>query len=301
MIYEHMSSLIGNTPILHLEKVGGNDIYVKLEMFNPSGSVKDRVALMMIDDLLSSGKLSKGGKAVEGTSGNTGIGLAMVCAEKGIKLTIVMPENMSKERIDLMRAYGAEVILTPKEKGMVGAEELAKEMGEKGYVFLNQFENKSNPKAHMKTTAKEIIRDFPEGLDYFVAGVGTAGTLIGNGMVLKEAYKNIKLIAVEPFESEVLEGKKAGPHKIQGIGANFVPPLYEKGIVDEIMPIKSDDAIKRTHDLAEDGIFLGISSGAAILAAENIARSNEGKGLKILALAPDGGIKYMSMGIYGEK
>jgi cysteine synthase A len=300
MICNQITDLIGHTPVLKLEEVNGNSVYVKLEMFNPGMSIKDRIAFQMIQDLVKQGKLGKGQKAVEGTSGNTGIGLSLVCASLGIPLTIVMPENMSLERINLMKAYGANVILTPKAEGMAGAEKRAAAMEKEGYVFLNQFENKSNTLAHEKTTAKEIITDFPAGLDYFVAGVGTAGTLIGNARVLKKKFPAMKAIAVEPEESEVLEGKPAGAHRIQGIGANFVPPLYEQGLVDRILPIKSDDAVKKAHDLALKGLFLGISSGAAILAAEEIAKENPGKGLKILAVSPDGGIKYMSMGIYGE-
>jgi cysteine synthase A len=205
-------------------------------MFNPGMSIKDRIALEMIGTLIKEGKLGKArAKAVEGTSGNTGIGLALVCAVKGIPLTIVMPENMSLERINLMKAYGATVVLTPKAEGMAGAEKKGRRDGKEGYVFLNQFENKANPRAHEKTTAKEIIADFPSGLDYFVAGVGTAGTLIGNAKVLKKHYPVDQSIAVEPAESPILEGGSAGPHKIQGIGANFVPPLYDKGLVDRII------------------------------------------------------------------
>ena len=301
MIHESILELIGHTPVVHLETLNGNEVYVKLEMMNPGMSIKDRIALEMIETLIKEGKLGKAGqKAVEGTSGNTGIGLALVCAVKGIPLTIVMPENMSLERINLMKAYGAIVLLTPKAEGMAGAEKKAAEMEKEGYVFLNQFENKANPRAHEKNTAKEILADFPDGLDYFVAGVGTAGTLVGNAKVLKKAYPSMKAIAVEPAESPVLEGGNAGPHKIQGIGANFVPPLYEKGLVDQILQIKSDDAIAKANALAQKGYFLGISSAAAILAAEKIATENAPKGLRILAVSPDGGIKNMSMGIYGK-
>lgn len=300
MICNQITDLIGHTPVLRLEEVNGNQVFVKLEMFNPGMSIKDRIAYQMIKDLVQQGKLGKGQKAVEGTSGNTGIGLALVCASLAIPLTIVMPENMSLERINLMKAYGAQVILTPKSEGMAGAEKRAAAMEKEGYVFLNQFENKSNTLAHEKTTSQEIIADFPDGLDYFVAGVGTAGTLIGNAKILKKRYPNLQSVAVEPFESEVLEGQPAGSHRIQGIGANFVPPLYEKHLVNRIVAIKSDEAIKKVHDLALQGLFLGISSGAAILAAEEIAKENPAKGLKILAVSPDGGIKYMSMGIYGE-
>lgn len=301
MIIQNILETIGSTPVLHLEKRKGNDIFVKLEMFNPGGSIKDRIALEMVNDLISQGKLGKGQKGVEATSGNTGIGLALVFASYGLPLTIVMPENMSQERIALMKAYGAEVILTPKEKGMAGAEQLADKMAkEKGYIFLNQFENRDNPKAHEKTTAQEIIKDFPVGLDYFVAGVGTGGTLMGNAKVLKGHYPKIKIVAVEPEESEVLEGKKAGPHGIQGIGANFVPPLYDASRVDRIIPIKSQEAVAKVNELAKRGLFLGISSGANILAAEKIADECPDKGATILTVSPDGGIKYMSMGIYGK-
>ena len=300
MIYQNLLDLIGNTPIFHYGCVEGNDIYVKLEMANPALSVKDRVARQMIVDLQKEGKLQPGTQLVEATSGNTGIGLAFVSAVEGLSLTVVMPENMSAERINLMKAYGAKVVLTPKEKGMKGAEDYAAELGKHGFLFLNQFENQSNTRAHELTTAKEIIADFPDGLDFFVAGVGTAGTLIGNARVLKKRYPSLRVIAVEPKESEVLEGKSAAPHQIQGIGANFVPPLYESSLVDEIIPIASADAIKKAHDLALRGLFLGISSGASILGAIKIAEKNAGKGLKILTVAPDGGIKYMSMGIYGQ-
>jgi cysteine synthase A len=301
MIHESILELIGHTPVVHLETLEGNAIYVKLEMSNPGMSIKDRIALEMIETLIKEGRLGKPGqKAVEGTSGNTGIGLALVCAVKGIPLTIVMPENMSLERINLMKAYGATVLLTSKAEGMAGAEKKAAAMEKEGYVFLNQFENKANPQAHEKTTSKEILADFPEGLDVFIAGVGTAGTLIGNGKVLKKAWPKIQIVGVEPKESPILEGGEAGPHKIQGIGANFVPPLYEKKWVDRIVPIASDLAIEKANLLAKKGFFLGISSAAAILAAEKIATENPSKGLRILAVSPDGGIKYMSMGIYGN-
>jgi cysteine synthase A len=300
MIYSSILQTIGHTPIVYVETIGGNAIYLKLEMFNPGLSVKDRVAYEMIENLKAQGLLGQGQKAVEGTSGNTGIGLSLVCAYEGIPLTIVMPENMSKERQDLMKAYGSTLVLTPKAEGMAGAEKKAAALAQEGYVFLNQFENPDNYKAHEKTTGPEIIADFPDGLDYFVAGVGTAGTLMGTGRALKKRYKAIRLVAVEPKESPILEGGAAGPHSIQGIGANFVPPLYDKSLVDEIIPIESEKAIARVKELAHHGLFLGISSGASLLACEEIASKEGPKGLKILGLAPDGGIKYMSMDIYGK-
>lgn len=299
MIYHNIEELIGHTPVLELESINGSSIYVKLEGGNPGGSVKDRVALKMIDDFGIKGLLQGSPKIVEATSGNTGIGLALICANRGIPLTILMPENMSKERIALMEAYGAKVILTPAKEGMEGAERRAQEMEKQGYLFANQFGSESNLKAHEEGTAQEIISDFPKGIDYFVAGVGTSGTLIGNAIALKKAFPNIRIIAVEPKESEVLEGKKAGPHLIQGIGANFVPPLFKKDLVDEIMPIEGKLAEKKVASLARKGVFLGISSGAAILASETIAKRE--KGCKILTLSPDGGMKYMSSGIYGDK
>jgi cysteine synthase A len=302
MIYQNVLECIGHTPVVLLEERNGNAIYLKLEMSNPGMSIKDRIAKEMIEDLLKEGKLGKAGqKAVEGTSGNTGIGLSLVCAYYGIPLSVVMPENMSLERINLMKAYGTTVILTPKEEGMAGAEKKAAEMAKEGYVFLNQFENKSNLKAHERGTSKEIIADFKDGLDYFVAGVGTAGTLIGNAKSLKKHFPHIGIVGVEPLESPILEGGKPGPHKIQGIGANFVPPLYDKTLVDRLIAVKSEDALLKVRALAQKGYFLGISSGAAILAAEKLADENVNKSLRILAISPDGGIKYMSMGIYGRE
>lgn len=296
MIYNHIFELIGNTPILKVDDENNSTVFAKLEMFNPGGSIKDRIAYEMIEDLKKEGLLNKNTKIVEATSGNTGIGLAMVLASYGYSITIVMPENMSKERQDLMKAYGATIVLTKADKGMQGAENKAHEMEKEGYFFINQFENKANLHAHYKTTAEEIIKDFPNGIDYFVAGVGTAGTLIGCGKRLKEKFPNIKIVAVEPAESAVLEGEKSGKHNIQGIGAGFVPPLYDKSLVDEIIKIKTADAEKETNMLAKEGLLLGISSGAAILASKKIAKMH--KGAQIICICPDGGIKYLSTGIY---
>lgn len=298
MIYQSILDAVGHTPTILYKEENGNRIYLKMEGGNPAGSIKDRVALEMMKELKEKSLLKKGARCVEGTSGNTGIGLAFVCAVMGVPLTVVMPENMSKECISLMEAYGAKVRLTPKEEGMEGAERKAKEMGEEGYIFLNQFENPANPKAHYLTTAGEILEDFPDGPDYLVAGVGTSGTLTGLARRLKEKGCKTKIIAVEPAESEVLEGKEAAPHLIQGIGANFVPPLYEGSLVDEVIAIRSQDAIEKAGKMAKEGFFLGISSAAAVLAGEEIAKKAEGA--SILAIAPDGGIKYMSMGIYGK-
>ncbi|HPV69800.1 MAG TPA: cysteine synthase family protein [Bacilli bacterium] len=295
MIYNHITELIGNTPHLRLPSINNNQLYVKLEMFNPGGSVKDRIALSMVNDLVERGLLNGASKVVEATSGNTGIGLSFVLASKGISFTAVMPENMSRERVDLFRAYGTHIILTPAALGMTGAIAKAKEMEQEGYVYIDQFRNHANPEAHMKTTAEEILRDFPK-LDYLVLGVGTGGTLTGLARIIRKRYPNLKIIAVEPFESSVLQGLPKGPHKIQGIGAGFVPPLLETKEVDRIISIASADAMNKAKLLARQGLFLGISSAAAILASEIVA--DQVKNAVILTVAPDGGAKYISTGAY---
>ena len=297
MIYNHITELIGNTPHLKLPSVNDNDIYVKLEMFNPGGSVKDRIALNMVNDLLKRSLLTKESQVVEATSGNTGIGLSFVLASHGISFTAVMPENMSKERIDLFRAYGTKIILTPATLGMSGAIAKAKELEQQGYVYIDQFLNKANPEAHMKTTTEEILRDFPR-LDYLVLGVGTGGTLTGLARIIRKHYPQLKIIAVEPEESKVLQGFSKGPHKIQGIGAGFVPPLLDRHEVDRILSIASADAVAKAKQLARKGLFLGISSAAAILATEIIAQ--EVTKAVILTVAPDGGTKYISTGAYED-
>lgn len=295
MIYNHITELIGNTPHLRLPSINNNQLYVKLEMFNPGGSVKDRIALSMVNDLVERDLLNGASKVVEATSGNTGIGLSFVLASKGISFTAVMPENMSRERVDLFRAYGTHIILTPAALGMTGAIAKAKEMEQEGYVYIDQFRNHANPEAHMKTTAEEILRDFPK-LDYLVLGVGTGGTLTGLARIIRKRYPNLKIIAVEPFESSVLQGLPKGPHKIQGIGAGFVPPLLETKEVDRIISIASADAMNKAKLLARQGLFLGISSAAAILASELVA--DQVKNAVILTVAPDGGAKYISTGAY---
>lgn len=297
MIYNHITELIGHTPHLRLPSLNSNDIFVKLEMFNPGGSVKDRIALSMVNDLVQKHILHQNSRVVEATSGNTGIGLSLVLASKGISFTAVMPENMSKERVDLFRAYGTKVILTPAPLGMSGAIAKAKELVQEGYIYIDQFLNQANPEAHMRTTAEEIMSDFPK-LDYLVLGVGTGGTLTGVALIIRAKYPNLKIIAVEPEESKVLEGFPKGPHKIQGIGAGFVPPLLETKQVDRIIPIASLDAIKKAKELARTGLFLGISSAAAILATEMVAR--EVSNAVILTVAPDGGAKYISTGAYED-
>ena len=301
MIYNSMLDLIGKTPILKLNNMVGEnsaDVYVKLEKFNPGGSVKDRAALGMIERAEEAGLLKKGSVIVEPTSGNTGIALAMIGRVKGYKVIIVMPETMSKERRDLIKAYGAELVLTEGNRGMKGAIEKATEMvNEHGYFMPQQFENIANPEKHYETTAQEIYEDIND-LNAFVAGVGTGGTITGIGKSLKEKISDIEIVAVEPSNSQVIAGKNPGPHKIQGIGAGFVPQNYKQEYVDKVVAVSDENAIKTAVDFAKnEGILVGISSGAAIYAAIEIAKKL-GKGKKVLAIAPDGGEKYISMGIY---
>lgn len=301
MIYNGVLELIGNTPILKLTNMidkNSADVYVKLEKFNPGGSIKDRASLGMIEKAESEGRLKKGSVIIEPTSGNTGIGLAMIGRIKGYKVIIVMPETMSKERRDLIKAYGAELILTEGTKGMKGAIDKAKEMvDEYGYFMPQQFDNIANQEKHYETTAEEIYKEIKD-LDVFVAGVGTGGTISGIGKKLKEKNNEIKVVAVEPYNSQVLIGNKAGAHKIQGIGAGFIPKNYKQEYVDRVVAVKDEDAIKTAANFAnKEGVLIGISSGAAVYAAIEIAKKL-GKGKKVLAIAPDGGEKYISMGIY---
>jgi cysteine synthase A len=302
MIYNGGLELIGNTPILKINNFVKDeniaDIYVKLEKFNPGGSVKDRAALGMIEKAEREGILKKGDTIVEPTSGNTGIGLAFAGKLKGYRVVIVMPETMSRERRDLIRAYGAELVLTEGAKGMKGAIEKAIEIGSgEGFFIPQQFENIANPEKHYETTAEEIYIDIPD-LDAFVAGVGSGGTVIGVSKNLKKKNPGVKAIAVEPAKSPVLSGGSPGGHKIQGIGAGFIPGIYEKECVDEILKVKDEDAFKTAKAFAEsEGVLVGVSSGAAIYAAIEVAK-RLGKGKKVLAIAPDGGEKYISMGLY---
>jgi cysteine synthase A len=302
MIYNGVLELVGRTPILKINKLVNDeniaDIYVKLEKFNPGGSVKDRAALGMIEKAEREGLLKPSSTIVEPTSGNTGIALAFIGKLKGYNVTIVMPETMSKERRDLIKAYGANLVLTEGAKGMKGAIEKAIEIGSgDGFFIPQQFENIANPEKHYETTAEEIYNDIPD-LDAFVAGVGSGGTIVGVSKNLKKKNSNIKAFAVEPANSPVLSGGNPGGHKIQGIGAGFVPGVYEKEYVDEILKVKDEDAFKTAKALAEaEGILVGISSGAAIYAAIQVAKKL-GKGKKVLAIAPDGGEKYISMGLY---
>ncbi|WP_040210318.1 cysteine synthase A [Clostridium polynesiense] len=301
MIFNDVIHMIGNTPILKLNNLteeNSAEVYVKLEKYNPAGSVKDRAVLGMVEKAEKLGILVKGSVIVEPTSGNTGIALAMIGSIKGYKVIIIMPETMSKERRDLIKAYGAELILTDGTKGMKGAISKAQELVDQyGYFMPQQFVNEANPEKHYSTTAKEILKDLPD-LDAFVAGVGTGGTITGIGKNIKESNKEVKIIAVEPERSPVLSGGAAGPHKIQGIGAGFIPENYKKEVVDEIIQVSDENAVDTARKLAsKEGILLGISSGAAVFAALQRARSL-GKGKKVLVIAPDGGEKYMSMDIF---
>lgn len=302
-IYQSVLDLVGHTPIVKLNHlVSDNDaeLYVKLEFFNPGSSVKDRIALSMIERAEKAGSLKQGGTIIEPTSGNTGIGLAMVGASKGYNVILVMPDTMSVERRKLMQAYGAKLILTPGSEGITGSIKRAeKEAKENGYFLPLQFENPANPEIHEKTTGKEIVDAFGVGgLDAFVAGIGTGGTITGAGHELRRVYPEIKIYGVEPAESAVLEGGKPGPHKIQGIGTGFVPDTLDTKVYDEAVAVSSDDAIATARKMGTaEGILVGISSGAAIKAAIDVAKQL-GKGKKVLAIVPDNGERYLSTVLY---
>lgn len=304
-IADNILELIGGTPILRLSRIVTSDmadILAKLESFNPGGSVKDRICLSMIKDAERKGKLTKGSTIIEPTSGNTGIGLAMISAAKGYKCLLTMPETMSAERSYILKSYGAEVVLTPGEEGMQGAIKKAEQLLKKtpNSFMPQQFKNPANPKIHRETTAKEILDDTGGKLDAFVAGVGTGGTITGVGEVLKNQDSNIKIVAVEPKTSAVLSGKEPGPHKIQGIGAGFVPDVLNRKIVDEIILVEDSDAFKTSQRLArEEGLFVGISAGAATWAALKIAR-DLGKGKRVVVILPDTGERYFSVEQYFE-
>lgn len=302
-IFNSVTELIGKTPIVKLNKMvpeGAAEVFVKLEFFNPGGSVKDRIALNMIEQAELTGELLPGGTIIEPTSGNTGIGLAMVGAAKGYQVILVMPDTMSIERRKLMQAYGAQLLLTPGANGMKGAIAKAQELAEsKGYFMPMQFDNQANVQAHEKTTGKEIQETFgTKGIDAFVAGVGTGGTITGVGKELKRVYPAIEIVAVEPKESPVLEGGEPGPHKIQGIGAGFIPSILDTSIYEQVLPVSSDDAMQTARELAEkEGLLVGISAGAAVYAA--IERAKElGAGKRVLTLIPDNGERYLSTALY---
>ncbi len=301
-VYDNVLELIGKTPLLRLkkfEKENGAkaEIYAKLEYFNPAGSVKDRAALSMIEDAEKRGLLNPGATIIEPTSGNTGIGLAMVAAVRGYRVILTMPETMSVERRRLLAAYGAEIVLTEGAKGMSGAVEKAKQLQNEisGSIIAGQFYNPANPKAHYETTGPEIFDDTDGEVDIFVAGVGTGGTLSGVGRFLKERKNGVRIVAVEPSESPVISGKEAATHGIQGIGANFVPDALDRSVIDEIITVSTADALATTRKLpALEGVLVGISSGAALFAAAVLAGREENKDKKIVVLLPDTGERYLS-------
>ena len=305
-IAKKLTDLIGNTPLLELsnfnnKKAVGATIIAKLEYFNPGGSVKDRIALAMIEDAEKQGILKPGSLIIEPTSGNTGVGLALVAAAKGYQLTLTMPETMSIERRNLLKALGANIVLTPGAAGMQGAIDKAEALRNEnpGSVILQQFENPANPATHKRTTAEEIWRDTDGQIDIFVAGVGTGGTISGTGARLKELNPNIRIVAVEPAGSPVLSGGKPGPHKLQGIGAGFIPKTYDAKVVDQVIPVENDDAIRTSRELAQtEGLLVGISAGATTYAATQLAAQPENKGKRIVVLLPDTGERYLSTELY---
>lgn len=301
-VVNNIVDLIGETPIVKLNRTvdeNSADVYVKLEYFNPGSSVKDRIALSMVEQAEADGIIKPGDTIVEPTSGNTGIGLALVAAAKGYKLAVVMPDTMSQERRNLLRAYGAELYLTPGAKGMKGAIAKAEELkAEHGYFMPQQFQNEANPKVHAETTGQEIVKQMSDGVDAFISGIGTGGTITGAGKVLKEHFDAVKVYAVEPVDSPVLSGGDPGPHKIQGIGAGFVPEVLDTAIYDDVIQISNEEAFVASREAAQkEGILGGISAGAAIAAAKQVAKQL-GKGKKVLAVLPDNGERYLSTALY---
>lgn len=305
-IAQRLTDLVGNTPLLELNNYSKNKglrahVIVKLEYFNPAGSVKDRVALAMIEDAETKGLLTPGATIIEPTSGNTGVGLAFVAAAKGYKLVLTMPDTMSIERRNLLKALGAELVLTPGADGMKGAIARAEELksGTPSSLILQQFDNQANPAVHERTTGQEIWQDTDGKVDIFVAGVGTGGTVSGVGTALKKHNPKIQVVAVEPEDSPVLSGGKPGPHKIQGIGAGFIPKNYNSVVVDGILQVSNDDAIRTGRELAKyEGLLVGISSGAAVSAATRLAQLPENEGKNIVVLLPDTGERYLSTLLY---
>ena len=298
-IFEDMTSAVGFTPLVKINKLGSGKatIVAKLESYNPCGSVKDRIAMSMIEAAEKKGLIKADTVIIEPTSGNTGIGLAFICAAKGYQLLLTMPESMSIERRKLLKLFGAKIVLTPAERGMTGAvEEAERLVAENPNAFMpQQFNNPANPQIHRETTAKEIWVDSGGKVDIFISGVGTGGTLTGCGEVLKQNNKNLKVVAVEPKDSPVLSGGKAGPHKIQGIGAGFVPEVLNVEIIDEIIQVSNDDAMEVTRELAvKEGILVGISSGAAMWAAIQLSQRQENEGKTIVVILPDTGERYIS-------
>lgn len=303
-IYDNISQAFGNTPLVRLNRLpqeGGAEILAKLEFYNPGASVKDRLGVAIIDAAEESGELEPGGTIVEGSSGNTGIALAMVGAARGYRVVVTMPETMSVERRAVIRAYGAEIVLTPGSEGMKGAVARAGQIVDEtpGAILAHQFETAANAAIHRKTTAQEILRDTEEHVDVFVAGVGTGGTITGVGQVLKERVPGVQIIAVEPADSPLLTKGTAGPHKIQGMGANFIPEVLDRSVIDEVIDVELDDALRVARALAtEEGILSGISSGAIIHAALQVAARPENAGKRIVAIVCDTGERYLSTVLY---
>lgn len=306
MIYDRIEEIIGKTPLLKLNRLKKEfnlkaDIYAKLEYFNPAGSVKDRTALQMIKEAEEAGKIKKGGTLIEPTSGNTGIGIAMLSASLGYKAIIVMPDSMSKERITLIRAYGAEVVLTDGKKGMTGAIDKAIEIrnGKENSIILSQFDNPANPMAHYLTTAREIESDLEGDFDYLIAGIGTGGTACGCGKYFKENNLKAKVIGVEPESSPLITKGKSGPHKIQGIGANFIPKNYKEEYIDGVETVSDDEAIETARILARtEGVLAGISSGGALSVAIRLAKKEQNEGKKLVVIITDTGERYLSTDLF---
>lgn len=303
-IFNNVSDLVGRTPLIRVNKASersGAEIVAKLESYNPANSVKDRIGVSMIDAAEKSGELKPGGTIVEATSGNTGIALAMVGTSRGYKVVLTMPESMSKERRALLRAFGAELVLTDKAAGMKGAVEKAEEVAAEGAVLVRQFENQANAAIHEATTGPEILADTDGKVDIFVSGIGTGGTITGAGAALRAANPDVKIVAVEPSASPLLTEGKAGPHAIQGLGANFVPKVLDTDIYDEVVDIDNDAAIERAREVAkEEGLLVGISSGAALVAAEQVGARPENAGKRIVVIFPDFGERYLSTPLFSE-
>jgi cysteine synthase A len=303
-VYNNITEVFGNTPLVRINKItdgAAGNVFAKLEFYNPSSSIKDRLGIAMIDAAEASGELKPGGTIVEATSGNTGIAVAMVAAARGYKSVMTMPESVSKERRKLIRAYGAELVLTPAAEGMKGAVAAAEKLAASGAVLVRQFENAAGPAIHRKTTGEEIWRDTEGKVDVFISGIGTGGTITGAGQLLKEKNPKIKVIGVEPAASPLLNGGEPGPHPIQGIGANFIPNVLDRSVYDEILDATADDAIKYARRAAaEEGILAGISSGATLWAASEIAKRPEYAGKNIVVICASSGERYLSTVLYED-
>ena len=303
-VYNDITEVFGNTPLVRLNRImdgSAATVYAKLEFYNPTSTVKDRIGIAMVDAAERSGQLKPGGTIVEATSGNTGIALAMVGAARGYKTILTMPESMSKERRALLRAFGAELVLTPAAEGMKGAVAKAEELGASGAVLVRQFENEANPEIHRKTTAEEIWRDTDGKVDAVIAGIGTGGTITGIGQVLKSRKPEVKIFAVEPAASPILNGGQPGGHPIQGIGPNFIPPILDRTVYDEVIDVQADDAVAYARRAAaEEGILAGISSGAALWATAQVASRAELAGKTIVTIIPSFGERYLSTILYKD-